>query len=870
MTIPKLHSPFSRYTSTGIVLIGLLCSLWLYLHWRDTERRQIEIEFNRRADIRHNLIRDRAFRYEAGLHALKIDFETPGVVSRGEFQWIASEIRDRNPGLTSLAWVPVIRAAERAAVEADISHAAGHPVEFGAPDAAGRWVRTPDQPELWGVTYLEPQTGAAGGQPLGLEVHSGPVRRAIALAATKHEMVLSRAFDFSPGSPGCIMIWPVYERNGATTGRLLGFVTGALRISDFLGLFDDQHPSDTTDSLYLDQDSAGRERRVLYYRHGYTPTPPADWPDEAEFRAGFVRENSFEFGGRHWRTVYKPVPGWIDRQRTGGPLRGLFIGLGVTTLGVLLVETMRRRNATIQSEVVKRTAELTESRRQMSSLLQSLPGMAYRCRYTAGGITVVYVSEGIRSLVGLAPDDLVSGRAHFRDFIHPDDLVRVREATLAALADSRSFEIEYRVRPVEGPEKWVHSRATIVADPAGPADFIEGLAIDITAQKQAELERIALERKMLEGQKLESLGTLAGGIAHDFNNILTGILGHASLTRLSLPPDSPLLPNIDVIESSSVRAAELCRQMLAYAGKGRFVVEHVNVSQLVTKLEPLLKVSVGRKVVLRLNLAPALPSILGDPAQLRQIVMNLVNNAAEATADPGGAIEVATGVITADAGLLSRCVAGAGLAPGEYVFLDVIDQGCGIAPEFIPRIFEPFYTTKFAGRGLGLAAVLGIVRGHHGALQVTSAPGRGSTFRLLLPVDPAPPAPPPAAPPPVRGQILVVDDEESVRLVVSRMFDRLGFTVRVAANGSAGLAEFCQDPDAFNLVILDLLMPGLSGEETLVAIRKVRADVPILLISGYNEGDVLRRLASPHGALDYLCKPFNTETLGQKIRTILR
>lgn len=868
MTISKLHTPFPRYATAGIILIGLICSFWVYFHWRAAELGQIEIEFNRRSDIRYSLVRDRVFRYEAGLHALKIHFESPGTVSREEFQWVASEIRDRNPGLTSLAWVPVIPAAERAAREASLSQALGQPVQFSAVSASGQWARATDQAELWGLFYLEPQPKAPAYLPLGLDVRTGAARAAFSLASTRHEMVLSEAFDYAPSALGCIMIWPVYDRTAGTTGRLQGFVTGALRIDDFLQTFDDQHPSETTDSLYLDQDASGLGKRILYYRHGLKPTPPSAWPSEASFRSGYVRENTFEFGGRTWRTVYKPAPGWIDSQRTSGPQRGLATGLAITLLCAVLLETLRRRNTTIQTEVDKRTAELTESRRQMGSLLQSLPGMAYRCRYDQM-LQVLYVSEGIRTLTGRAPDDFISGRLHFRDFIHPDDLIRVRDATVSALAEGRGFETEYRVRPAEGPEKWVLSRGQVVIDPAGPVRLIEGLAIDITAQKAAEHERIALERKLLEGQKLESLGTLAGGIAHDFNNILTGILGHASLIRLTLPPDSPLLPGIDVIESSSVRAGELCRQMLAYAGKGRFAVDPVDVSQLVSKLAPLLNVSVGRKAVLRLGLAPDLPTVLADATQLRQIVMNLVNNAAEATQDPTSSVAVTTGIMAADPAYLAACVAGAELSPGDYVFIEVRDHGVGLSPGLIPKIFDPFYTTKFAGRGLGLAAVLGIVRGHQGALHVDSSPGRGAAFRLLLPVSAAllPPAPPPRGP--AAGRVLVIDDEESVRIVTARMLDRLGFSARVAANGSAGLAEFCQDPDAFNLVLLDLIMPGLSGEETLAALRKVRADVPVLLISGYNEGDLLRRLASPEGRLGFLCKPFTVEILGQKLRAML-
>ena len=257
--------------------------------------------------------------------------------------------------------------------------------------------------------------------------------------------------------------------------------------------------------------------------------------------------------------------------------------------------------------------------------------------------------------------------------------------------------------------------------------------------------------------------------------------------------------------------------------------------------------------------------------------MNLVLNAADATSDRSGEIIVTTGLMHADHSTLDGSVTGAGLAEGTYVFLEVRDTGCGLPPDVLAKIFDPFFTTKFAGRGLGLAAVLGIVRGHQGALQVTSTPGHGTTFRLLLPPPSAGPlanlttaaASSAAAPWRHAGQVLVIEDEEQVRTIAAHLLATFGLTPRIAIDGASGLAAFREHPGDFKLVVLDVLMPGLSGEETLAALRLIRPEVRVLLMSGYNEGDLLRRLAVPASPLAFLPKPFSREALEEKLRELL-
>ncbi len=342
----------------------------------------------------------------------------------------------------------------------------------------------------------------------------------------------------------------------------------------------------------------------------------------------------------------------------------------------------------------------------------------------------IYVSPSFLRATGYAPAEVLNN--DFRALIHPDDLAAVERFFHATLAGA-STRLEYRFLCKDGCYLSLEAQARPLAGPDGRIDRVLWSSRDVTERKRAEEERAALERKVQEAQRLEGLGVLAGGIAHDFNNLLTTVIGFASLAAKDLPSDSPVQPYLAQIEAAGQRAAELCQQMLAYAGKGRFHVEPADLSAVVRDTWALLHLSVSRNAVLSFRLTPDLPPILADVNQLRQIVLSLVANAAEALGAGEGLIVVATECVYVNATTVASLRHGDG-TEGEHVVLEVSDTGCGMDEATLERIFEPFFTTKFPGRGLGLAALLGIVRSHKGAIQVTSAPGAGSTFRLLFPV----------------------------------------------------------------------------------------------------------------------------------------
>ncbi len=397
----------------------------------------------------------------------------------------------------------------------------------------------------------------------------------------------------------------------------------------------------------------------------------------------------------------------------------------------------------------------------------------------------------------------------------------------------------------------------------------DGLAIfgrDVT-------ERRRFNDRLQQTQKLESLGVLAGGIAHDFNNLLTGIMGNASIVLDDLPSESPVRENLEAVMKASERAAVLTRQLLAYAGKGRFVIEPLNLSDLAREITGLLHTSIPRTVELRLQLQSDLPAIEGDAAQLQQLLMNLVINAAEAVEEgKTETVWIITRLEHVNQVYINQMISPNGAAPGKYVTLEVRDAGCGMDAETLTRIFDPFFTTKFTGRGLGLAAVIGMVRGHKGALHVESTPGKGSCFKVLFPVtaELAASIPPETSERNLAGNetILVIDDEETVRQAARSALESYGYAVVVAVNGKEGVRLFEELAGEIDAVLLDMTMPVMSGEEALGRLKSIRADIPVVLSSGYEEADATRRFTGK-GLAGFIQKPYAAAGLVEKMKSAL-
>jgi two-component system, cell cycle sensor histidine kinase and response regulator CckA len=449
----------------------------------------------------------------------------------------------------------------------------------------------------------------------------------------------------------------------------------------------------------------------------------------------------------------------------------------------------------------------------------------------------------------------------------------VRQADRRVLETGQAQRIgELRTSRRQGVESWERVVKLPLRNEAGEIAGIITVGEDITELKRAETERLRLERHFQHAQKLESLGVLAGGIAHDFNNLLTGILGNAELALVQLDPGHPASAPIADVRTASLRAAALVRQMLDYAGKGRRSTGLFRIDDCVQEMVHLLRASIPSTIDVAFDLAPGLPSIEGDAAQIQQVAMNLITNAAEAIGSGPGTVTVATGVETLTPDTQAHWRLNPHVPPGEYVYLEVRDTGSGMTEDVRARIFEPFFTTKFTGRGLGLAAVLGIVRTHGGAIGIETAPGRGTTFRVWLPASALPGEAAPsqadsAVPRSFTGRVLLVDDDPMVRDVLRRQLEVLGFTVAVASNGKEALDRFGDRLADLAVAVLDATMPVMGGKETLRELKRRRPSLPVILCSGHDE-----QSAQSGGVLadGYLNKPVPMDTLRETLQMTMR
>jgi signal transduction histidine kinase/CHASE3 domain sensor protein/CheY-like chemotaxis protein len=534
----------------------------------------------------------------------------------------------------------------------------------------------------------------------------------------------------------------------------------------------------------------------------------------------------------------------------------LMMGGGAVVLLILLLTGAHKINSDI-TERMRMEEELRKSEERLRTQVTASSDGVYRMNPDWSEM------RQLRGRDFIADTDEANNN-WLQKYIHPDDQPQVLGAIGEAIRTRSIFELQHRVLRVDGSLGWTFSRAIPLKDANGEIIEWLGAASDITESKHA-------DARLLQAQKLESLGVLAGGVAHDFNNLLCGVIGNASLAQEMLPPGNPAVALLESVVKSGEQAAHLTRQMLAYSGKGQFFLESLDLSALIPEMLGLVQPSLSKEIKLSFDLNPHLPTIRADRGQAQQVFMNLIINAGEAIGSHDGLISVRTCVEDVNEAYIRLNPEASSLSPGKYVCLEVRDTGCGMDEATKARIFDPFFTTKFTGRGLGLAAVSGVVRGHEGSIAVSSEPGKGSCFTLLFPADERAASPPKVAARKDtfhRDVVLVVDDDQSVREVAKRALECQGYTVLLADSGLAAIDVFSRHGGEIAVVVLDLSMPNMGGVAALPELRRTRPEIRVLVSSGYAEAETMA-LFRGERVSGFIQKPYTANDLREKVRVCM-
>jgi two-component system cell cycle sensor histidine kinase/response regulator CckA len=853
------------------VVIGLLASFGAAFQLHRSQQRAAHEEFERRQDLSHYILVQGLRTYENAVFSLRLVAANNTNFAHEEFLGAARTLHAITPGIQSLQWVVDVRGDQLEGFLESARETVRPDFHLHQRTASGQIVRldpatVPLERELTVISYVYP---VAGNEPaFGYDVRTAPSVLQNEESRRTGAIVTTRAIPLVEGFRGVVLTAytprPPAEPLFPPPRRGPGFAQVVLRLDTVLGQI--LGPPSRNNSDFALYDLTDGEPEPLYTRLRQREDPESE---PVAFDAFVTPETSLRdlsIGGRMWRAAYRPTPGLNAPFLNAGTLVIFLGGLAITGLGAAYLRLMIRRNERIRAEVANRTAELNDSRALLEAIIDHNPSAIWikdtdlRYRLVNRTFAAHYGREKTE-LLGVTELGVHTA----------ETLAAMQKVDREVLADGKTRHYE-QSNMLSGRERTFLISKFAIRRRDGTISSVAGVSTEITELRAAEAERLAIQRKLQETQKLESLGVLAGGIAHDFNNLLTGILGHATLCRNLVAPGSSGASSLQQIELAARRAGELCQQMLAYSGRGRFSIGPLDLGALVGESVPLLRLSLPKSARLTLDLAPGLPSVVADASQVRQIVMNLVMNAAEALPAAGGDITARTRLVLADADLFAACVLQPALPAGAYVCLEVSDTGSGMSAETIAKIFDPFYTTKFTGRGLGLAAVLGIVRGHQGALRVISQPGAGSSFFLYLPAStaaaPASAAPFTPSPLPAGQRILLVEDEATVRETARLILESFGYEVDAAADGLEGVACFRRDPARPDLALLDLTMPGLSGQAVFAALRAERPDLPVLFMSGFSESDAGELLSAPRTG--FLAKPFTLSALRQKLAALRR
>ncbi len=475
---------------------------------------------------------------------------------------------------------------------------------------------------------------------------------------------------------------------------------------------------------------------------------------------------------------------------------------------------------------------------------------------------------------GLSKPDELFGKSDF-DLPWKENAENYRKDDFNVIKTGISIinKIESQITP-DANKKYLITSKYPIKDQNKNIIAVLGLYNDITQIKQMELKQLETQKRTLQTQRLESMGLLAGGVAHDFNNYLLSIIGNLDMIMSDNHPNQKLIEQLNEIKNQTQELTKLTKQLLAFSGKGKFTLNSINLNDVISEISQLIRASVPKKIQLNYQLEKNLLLIEGDHGQIQQMLINLITNAIEAIGDANGTITIATGIRTIDSDYINKNKIGNMIDPGIYVYIEITDTGEGIPPEIQERMFEPFFSTKEVGRGLGLSAVMGIVKGHNGTINVYSEPKKGSTIKCLFPAQNAQHKREgketlvSETPTNKKQTIMVVDDELMVRNTLKRILEKSGYDVILADDGIDAISKFKNYKDEISLVIMDLTMPKMDGATAFSELKLIKSNVKVLLSSGYNEQELSQRFVSK-GLAGFLQKPYGMKDLLEKIKKII-
>jgi len=714
------------------------------------------------------------------------------------------------------------------------------------------------------ILFEEPEQSNI--RALGFNSSSTADQRASLLAARDSgelqatpPMALAQAPE---AGPGFVLRLAIYEGGGippTLEGRRRAFAGYANAVFLLNRLAEDASARAAADRIRMRLADLGDPGRPRLFFESAAGLAARWWQHFGPF--GLSRQEGLEIGGRRWEMRFEAGPAFFQAGEIGLPWLSLFLGVQTTLLLAALIRSMTLTGWKARKLAMEMTAELHRSESRLRAVTRVMPDAILVLDAQGIYVEVLTSNDGLLA----APPSVLLGHS-VEEILQPDLAQAVRATIRRALEERQIQALEYAL-PTPNGDLYFEARVAPMDVDLEERPCVIWVARDVT-------ERHAQAEALLQTQKLESLGILAGGIAHDFNNLLAAIRGHLSLARLEIEEGSDPETHFERMDSSIQRASGLARQLLAYSGRGTFHVEPVDLNALVGEMTELLGVSRSKKVNLVFQLGEGLPLVQGDRVQLQQVVMNLVINASEAFGEATGTVELATGTCHLDAVELERRMPGEILQPGEYVTLRVSDDGCGMEPEVLARIFDPFFTTKPMGRGLGLSAMRGILRGHEAGVEIHSQPGKGTSIVLYFPVlrleDLRAEAvePGPAAAIPLTGTLLLAEDEVTIRETSRAMAERLGMEVVEAGDGEEAWARYQECPSRFRVVVLDLTMPRRGGLEVYALIRREAPRMPVILCSGYSR-EAIPEVQDAFEPRVFLQKPFTHRQFEAALRDVL-